>query len=285
MKLTHTFASLVLAIALAGVGAPSIHAHHGQDFILLEDYQLPAPGGGHLMGNFEWEKYSDHDEFGLAPSLMFGVLPRVALSLDVNFRNESDGFDYNSVMPAAHFQITPPGSAFPLRVALSVGYQFVDGAFATDEPAAPHHEEEHGHADEHGEGDDHHAEDEHADEDEHDHAHSSSVHNHDSDALMSRLIIEGDYGATKAVFNLISVVRDGGGADWGYAAGVRHKVAEQVALGVEAIGDFDSQGWHELVGGVYIEPIHTLTLKIGVGFGLTEATPDFTLRTGFIWRF
>ena len=103
--------------------------------------------------------------------------------------------------------------------------------------------------------------------------------------MTSRLIIEGDFGATKAIFNLISVARSSGGASWGYAAGVRHKVLEQLAFGVEAIGDFDSHGWHELVGGVYYEPVHSLTLKLGAGFGLTEETPDFTLRTGFVWRF
>lgn len=282
MKIKTHSSLAFLALAIFTTGVADVRAHHGQDFLLLEDYHLPAPGGGHLMGNFEWEKYSDRDEFGLAPSLMFGVLPRVALSVDVNFRDESDGFDYNSVMPAAHFQLTSPESDFPVKVALSVGYQFVDGAFAAD-PAPSHHEEEGEHA-EHGHEHEHHA-DEHAEEGAHDHSHTSSVHNHDSDALQSRLILEGDFGATKAVFNLISVVRDGGGADWGYAAGVRHKVLEQFAFGVEAIGDFESDGWHELVGGVYVEPVPSLTLKLGAGFGLTDATPDFTLRTGFIFRF
>jgi hypothetical protein len=86
------------------------------------------------------------------------------------------------------------------------------------------------------------------------------------------------------VFNLLSLV-DENEANWGYAAGVRHKVADKVALGVEAMGDFESEGWHEVVVGTYVEPIHSLTLKVGVGFGLTEATPDFTLRTGLIYRF
>ncbi len=270
--------NLIFAFTLALALLPATsRAHHGQDFLLLEDYHLPAPGGGHLMGNFEWEKYSDRDEFGIGPSLMFGVLPRVALSVDVNFRDESDGFDYNSVMPAVHFQLTPPDWKSPFKVALSVGYQWADSALAAHDEAPDHHAEEH----EHGE-EGHHEEEEEAPE----HAHTeSSVHNHDTDALMSRLIIEGDFGNTKALFNLISVVREGGEASWGYAAGVRHKFIEQLALGVEALGDFEADGWHELVAGAYFEPAHNLTLKIGAGFGLTEETPDFTLRTGFVWRF
>lgn len=271
-----------LSIALAALAfTTSVRAHHGQDFLLLEDWHLPAAGAGHLMTNFEWEHSSDRDEYGLGPSLMLGVMPRVALSVDVDFRDESDGWNYNSVMPAAHFQITGPESDLPFRVGLSVGYQFVDGAVAAGGEEHAHEEAGH-HADEHG--DEHADEHDHADEG-HGHSHASSVHNHDSDALMSRLIIEGDFGATKAIFNLISVARTDGGASWGYAAGVRRKVIEQLAFGIEALGDFESHGWHELVGGVYYEPVHSLTLKLGAGFGLTDETPDFTLRTGFVWRF
>lgn len=272
MKLKHSLSSLALAIALAACGAPHAHAHHGQDFILLEDWHLPAPGSGYLMTNLDWEKYSGRDEYALAPSLMLGIAPRMALSVDVDYREESDDWRYNSVLPAAHFQITGPDTELPFRVALNVGYQFVDGAGAATD------------ADSHG--------DEHRGE-HHDgpavtserHSHSSSVHNHDSDALISRLIVEGDFGDTKAIFNLIALAGDGGGANWGYAAGVRHKVIDHVAVGIEALGDFESDGWHELVGGVYCEPVHSITLKLGAGFGLTEATPDFTLRTGFVWRF
>jgi hypothetical protein len=280
MNLTKIFSThrILPALACAIVLPLTAFAHHGQDFLLLEDYHLPAPGGGHLMGNFEWEKHSDGDEFGIGPSLMFGVLPHVALSVDVDFRDEGDGFDYNSVMPAAHFQLTPPDWKSPVKVALSVGYQWTDAAGG----------EESGHDDEHGEQDGHEEEEggHHRDgEAGSGHSHADLIHNHDSDALVSRLIIEGDFGKTKAVLNVISVVRDGGEAAWGYAAGVRHAVMGRLALGVEALGDFESDGWHELVAGAYVEPVESLTLKIGAGFGLTEATPDFTLRTGFIWRF
>jgi hypothetical protein len=253
-------------------------AHHGQDFILLEDYHLPSVGSGHLLTNFEWEKGSDGSEFGFSPSLMFGVLPRVALSVETDFRDEvADGWQYSSVTPMAHFQLSPPDSKSPIRFGLSAGYQFGNAdPEVADEHAAHDHADEH--ADEHGE--------EHADE--HDHAAHShgggSVHAHGVDAFVGRFVVEGDFGDTKVVFNLLSVVDDND-ANWGYAAGVRHKVASIVALGVEALGDFKSDGWHEIVAGAYVEPIHSLTLKVGVGFGLTEATPDFTLRTGFIYRF
>jgi opacity protein-like surface antigen len=267
---------LVLACA-AGVPLLSF-ADHGQDFLLLEDYDLPAPGSGHITGNFEWEKYSNDDAFGLGPSLMIGVLPRTALSVDMHFRNEGDGFEYNSVMPAAHFQITSPDSKSPFKVGFSVGYQWTEGA--DEEEAESESEGEHS---EHGH--DQHQEVGHNEVSTSVHGHGEGIHNHRSDALKSRLVIEGDFGKTKVLFNLISVVPESGNTAWGYAAGVRHKIVDQLALGVEALGDFESDGWHELVAGAYIEPVHSVTLKIGAGFGLTEATPDFTLRTGFVWRF
>ncbi len=276
MKLSFVFSSLLAVVSLSAFVPATLNAHHGQDFLLLEDWHLPAPGGGHVMTNFEWERRSDHDEFSLAPSLMFGVVRRVALSLDADFRDESEGWAYRSIMPAAHFQLTGAESDSPFKIALSVGYLFADSAAAED------HEDQPAHGDGHGGG---HEDLGHANSEGHVQSHVNSIHNHDSDALTSRLIIEGEFGATKALFNLISVVRDGGDASWGYAAGVRHKLREQLAVGVEALGDFQSDGWHEVVGGIFYEPVHSLTLKLGAGVGLTDATPDFTLRTGFVWRF
>lgn len=274
------FATLTLTTLLS---VSTATAHHGQDFLLLEDYHLPAPGSGHFITNFEWEN-GDADEYGLTPALMFGVLPRLALSLEADFRDEAmTKWDYSSITPAAHFQISPPSSTFPIKFSISAGYQFGN----TDAEATPDHhaeEAEPEHADEHGEEGGHHEEeaDHHAEEPAH--SHSGSVHAHGEDAFVGRFIMEADFGKTKAIFNLLSVVTDDEAA-WGYAAGVRHKITEQVALGVEALGDFDSEGWHEIDLGAYYEPIQNVTLKLGAGFGLTEETPDFILRTGLIYRF
>lgn len=278
MKLS-LLALLTASLCLASTAA---FAHHGQDFLLIEDYQQAAIGKFYFISNFEWENSSEGDEFGLSPSVMVGVLPMTALSIDTDFRKEPDGdWRYNSVTPALHVQLTPNDSACPLKFAISGGYQFVDGGSSFDGEVEHHHEEAE-HHDEHGEEHEH--EHEEAGEGHH-HSHGGSVHNHDSDAFVGRFIVEADLGQTKVVANLLSLVADGEDAAWGYAVGARHKVTKEVALGVEALGDFESDGWHELMAGAYIEPSHLLTFKIGVGFGLTEATPDFTLRTGLTYRF
>jgi hypothetical protein len=266
-----------LIAALLAVAAPCF-AHHGQDFLLIEDYQQSLPGQFFFISNFEWENSPMGNEFGFSPSLMFGVIPRLALSVDAEFRNEPEGdWRYNSVTPALHVQLSPTKSTFPVKFAISGGYQFADGASETEEEGEEHHHEEADHHDEH----EHH---EHAEESQR-HHHGGSIHNHDADAFVGRFIAEADIGETKIVANLLSVVAEGDKAAWGYAVGARHKIVKELALGAEALGDFKSDGWQELVAGAYFEPSHLLTLKLGVGFGLTEETPDFTLRTGLTYRF
>ncbi len=250
---------IFLTLALAALTTTAI-AHHGRDFILVEDHTCPAPGGMFLLGNFEWEKGNEGSEYGFSPSLMVGVLPQLSLSIEASFREEVGAdWKYASVTPSAHIQLTPADSKSPVRFGLSASYQFAEGEEA-----------------------DHHAEEEEA---EGHHHHGSSIHNHDDNALIARFITEADLGDFKAVLNIINVTPDEGSTAWGYAVGVRCPVCDTVSLGVEALGDFASDGWQEFGPAAYIEPIHNLTLKLGISFGLTEETPDFSVRTGIVYRF
>ncbi len=118
------------------------------------------------------------------------------------------------------------------------------------------------------------------------HSHTGSIHNHDDNLFTARLIFEADVTPdTLLVGNLISVLPEGGSAAWGYAIGVRHRFRPGLAVGVEALGDFDSQGYQEVLGAVFWEPMHHVLLKVGVGTGLTSVSPDATLRAGVLWMF
>ena len=118
------------------------------------------------------------------------------------------------------------------------------------------------------------------------HSHSGSIHNHDDNLFTARLIFEADFTPdTLLVGNLISVLPEGGSAAWGYAIGVRHRFRPDLAVGVEALGDFDSQGHQEVLGAVFWEPVPHVLLKVGVGTGLTSVSPDATLRAGVLWMF
>ena len=115
-------------LALAALTTTAL-AHHGRDFILVEDYICPAPGSAFLLGNFEWEKGGEGSEYGFSPSLMVGVLPQLSLSVETSFREEVGGdWRYSSVTPSAHIQLTAPDSKFPVRFGFSAGYQFADSA-------------------------------------------------------------------------------------------------------------------------------------------------------------
>ncbi len=118
------------------------------------------------------------------------------------------------------------------------------------------------------------------------HSHSGGIHNHDDNLFTARLIFEADVTPdTLVVGNLISVLPEGGSAAWGYAIGVRHRFRPGLAVGVEALGDFDSHGYQEVLGAVFWEPMPHVLLKVGVGSGLTSVSPDATLRAGVLWMF
>jgi hypothetical protein len=371
MKCLPILATLLISCGMA-------RSHHGDEFFLLEDYELPAPWEGSVASGFDWEKFGSLDAFSAETTALLSIAPRVSLSTAVSFSDDGDGWGYSSVTPRLHVQLTPPEWDFPIRVGLSIGYQIVDGAsgygtrrvrdvryeriphgsggspgtlsmtdvipvvnapampgggtgpdpdppcdpsvdvdcilprttakpdlgsgkdtgpaprhagHAGPEPVAPsagaaatssgvtaaggggrkttrtvrrvsyrNVPENPGYA-------------------------ADSIHNHVDNLWIGRLIVEGDFGKTKALFNLIGVSPEGGKPVWGYAAGVRHQFTEMFGLGVEAIGDFDVDKTHEMVVGAYINATHSLTVKWGAGFGLTSRSTDISLRTGFVWRF
>jgi hypothetical protein len=112
------------------------------------------------------------------------------------------------------------------------------------------------------------------------------IHRHGEDHAFARVIIEADLTpADKVIFNLLALWPESGKPAWGYAAGYRHVFSHAFAAGVEAIGDFGDANEHELVLGGYVSPTHHLTFKLGAGMGLTATSPDFSLRTGVVWRF
>lgn len=116
--------------------------------------------------------------------------------------------------------------------------------------------------------------------------HHTGIHQHGVNAFMARLILEADLTEQdKFVFNLVNVIPENSKPAWGYGAGLRHAFSHQWAVGVEATGDFGDANEHELDIAGFFSPNHSMTFKLGVGLGLTDETPDVTLRTGFMVRF
>ncbi|MFZ4763867.1 MAG: hypothetical protein ACOYMN_02845 [Roseimicrobium sp.] len=336
-------------------------AHHGDEFFLLEDYELPAIGSGHVAMGFDWEKYNGLDAFSTECMALVTLAPHTALSIGTSFMDEGEDWRYAATVPRLHVQLTPPSWELPVNISFSVGYQVVDGAAGygtkrvrvvtyetqyetvTTEPVAecgcqalavssgsstgdpggggggpdcdpsvdvdcllPAPAKSAKHA-----GHDHPAAapavvataaptpsgggtvqkarvvrrvqyQNVPEAGGHEH---KGIHNHVANLWSGRLVIEADLGKTKAILNLIGISPEGLAPAWGYAAGVRHQLTHEFGLGVEAIGDFVKDGMHEVTLGCYVNPNHTLTLKLGAGFGLTQASADFSLKTGVVWRF
>jgi hypothetical protein len=112
------------------------------------------------------------------------------------------------------------------------------------------------------------------------------IHRHGENHAFARLIIEADLTRSdKLIFNLIGLWPEEGHTAWGYAAGYQHRFSHTFATGLEAIGDFGDANEHELIAAGYFSPTHSISVKLGAGIGLTEASPDVSLRTGIVWRF
>ena len=112
------------------------------------------------------------------------------------------------------------------------------------------------------------------------------IHRHGEEGLHARLIIDVNLGDhDKVVTNVINFTPAEGSAAWGYAVGYRHAFNHDLAASLEAVGDFDGRGSHEVLLAVHRTIDHHLTLKLGVGTGLTPDSPDASVHAGIVWRF
>src|SRR6476660_3777487 len=105
----------------------NVQAHHGQDFMTVEGYEIPGPLKTIIFSDFEWERTDGNEGYGIEPGILLGLFPRTALDLETRFGRQSGGdWRYTSVTPSLLFQLTPPDSGNPFRVAVSLGYEFAD---------------------------------------------------------------------------------------------------------------------------------------------------------------
>jgi len=317
---TLGFLSRFLVCILTGGAA---QAHHGRDFLVLQDFYLPEMLSGVLIGSFEMTKTGSDLDYGLEPKFLFGIFPGAALGVSIGFVDESGAdWAYEDVMPTFNYQITPRDSDFPIRIAFSGGYQFARAVESTphshetpaartkrpsrttqtggtgsaaapgsnpDDPGGTHDHRTHDHGTQSqggSTGADAQGDTSSTAAHTHSHDHAGSIHLHGQNAFIGTLIVEATLTKSdKLVFNLISGLPDDGEAAWGYAAGVRHNLTHSFSMSLEATGDFSSDGYQELNVGAFLIPHHNVTLRGGLGIGLTEKSPDMLMRTGVVWRF
>jgi len=326
--------------------------HSGDDFIALDSFGVGHVWESSVDAFYDWEAYDGIDELSAEVSLFTSPLPRVGIGVGVRFAEDANGdWVYSSASPSLHIQLTDPHGSSPIRVAISIGYQFAEDISVQDtittieeittyeeetvivpaaavapvpdgggtggtggeppcnplldldcEPAPKSGEKGAGVRLKHG-------------------GHTETrtktktstttrtelravtetvettttvrrgggghtgIHNHDVRQWMGRLVLETDLGRTRVTGNLIATVPENDHAYWGYGIGARRPVFGNLAIGVEAIGDFLPGGEHEIITSLHYDLGSRASVRVGTGFGLGSDSPDFTLRTGLLLRF
>ncbi|MCB1208567.1 MAG: hypothetical protein KDK97_04525 [Verrucomicrobiales bacterium] len=313
---------LLLLITLACSTVPQALAHHGLDFLLVQDAYVPTPGDLTLYGGFDWARKSSDDFFSTEPGVVIGLLPGLSFGIGTEISDDGNGWNAYSLSPYFQAQILPQAWSQRVRIALRVGYDFSltpyestaivpvtitrkvtkpgrttvvkttstagGGATPPDPCTGP----------DCGKYTPKHA------------GHTATT-THTTvvtgkpivtnetitvfkevrtldriEGISSRLIVETDLTRSdRLVLNLTHFSPSHGPAQLGYAAGLRHAFNHDFAMSVEALGSFDDDNWHEAVLAAHFGLTHHLLVKFGASVGLTKDTPDFSLHTGFVLRF
>ena len=281
----------------------TLWAHHGSEFIALDDYDVGHPGDGLLNTGFDLERFDGEDELSVETGLFVSPLPRVGVGVDVRFA-EDLSYDETTTTYEDVVIRTPKTERQVVVAAPAPAVDPGDGGGPDCNPLldldcvpaasgpAPKHSGSHAPVvagtttKTVGSGG----------ETETVRVATTSttrkgvsshkgIHDHDSRQWFGRLIVETEIGETKLTSNLISTFPDDDQGYWGYGIGAQRSIVERLAAGLEVVGDFSDGGEHEAIASLHYNVGSRATARLGVGCGLTEESPDLTLRTGLIWRF
>lgn len=240
-------ALLILAIATTALASRQASAC-GRDFFLCDPSSLPEGGCPLLLPTFKWDRHNGEDEFEFSTGLVYPLAQRIAFDGYFSFADEGRGWKMESVVPGLLVDLTPDMENSTIRFGLFAAYKFAisDG-----------------------------------DEEEFISANQLDAR----DQFESRFIVETNVTEKLGlVFNLLNTFHESK-ARWGYATGARYEFTEETGGSIEAIGDFQNGGKHQLFASAWWEPVEGIVLRSGVGFGLSRRSEDFTLLTGLVFEF
>jgi len=100
-----------------------VEAHHGLDFLLVQDAFVPAPGKGVLYGGFDWTQDKGAESYYSEPGLMVGLLPGLAFGMGAETGDMGNGWQVYGLAPYLQMQLLPAEWSKRVRVALRVGYE------------------------------------------------------------------------------------------------------------------------------------------------------------------
>lgn len=124
----HSTAPRRLLPTLAGLFAfavlPDAPAHHGLDFLLVQDAFVPAPGKGVLYGGIDWTQNGGTDSYFSEPGIMLGLLPGLAFGVSAETADAGEDWQVYGISPYLQVQLLPKEWTRRVRLALRVGYEF-----------------------------------------------------------------------------------------------------------------------------------------------------------------
>ena len=106
----------------------------------------------------------------------------------------------------------------------------------------------------------------------------------EDDVLELTAIFGYEFSEWMVTANILLEEPSGSSGEWGYAAGVRHSISHDHALGLELNGSLESNGSSEALIGYYGELSNRFSVNAGIGTGI-DGGPDWSVRTAFIWQF
>jgi hypothetical protein len=130
--MTHSRAACVACLVLCATVFPA-HAHHGQDFLLVESPQVPHPGDAYLLANGAFALGDAEEQAGFEPALLVGVTPRIAFELHAHTEKPAgESWRYEATAPAVHLLLSDPARHDGLKAGLSAEYEIARAADEAD---------------------------------------------------------------------------------------------------------------------------------------------------------
>lgn len=328
--------------------ACAAEAHHGLDFVLVQDAAPSVPWAGMVYANAEWSQTDSINGFETEAGVHLGITSWLSVGVSNAFEGEDDQWDWSNSAPYVSLSLFQSDAIPWLRVGLNAGYSFAEEEGLTSTvvmmpftvPASTVTSSDvivatpvsstskaksssksssstgSGKSTKHTSGGGGGGGPDDTGGTAHDHpvvgaalapgvtqqeqtvtvlkpvkvqvppAKHRGIHRHGEEGVTARLIVEAALGHhDKFIFNLINFTPRHGYTGWGYAAGWRHEFNHDFATSVEAIGDYESTGYQQAVVAAHWSPWHSVTLKLGVGAGLSDETPDFSIVSGLVYRF
>ncbi|WP_411846925.1 hypothetical protein AAFN60_05345 [Roseibacillus persicicus] len=273
--------------------ATVVFGHHGQDFLVTLDTATPHPWQLFSTSGFDYSKQGSEEELSLLQGFTLGLPSGFTAGASYRIGDEGSGqWASESITPTLQWNGAKLewGEHSSLSLGFALGWEIPTSGTSSNHshggdlalqdcssligiPAlyqacllANEERLNHSH-----------------DEDGHSH---DGIHRHGESHGFLRLIAELELGERdKIASNLIAVFPEDGDPAFGYALAYRHRFNELFSAGLEATGDFDSNGEHLLYLTTTFYPNDSFSITLGTATGLTPDSADLSVQSLLTWRF